>query len=138
VAISFTVETDGQLPGGVPLAQAITAVDASAAPDYFLVNCAHPARIEPGLAGPGRWRDRILGMRDNASAKNHAELDEATELHAGDPDLLATAYQGLKPCCPRCRSWAAAAGPTYATSQPSGAPARRQPPKTSVTPACDR
>lgn len=101
VAISFTVETDGQLPGGVPLAQAITEVDASAAPDYFLVNCAHPAHIEPGLAGPGRWRERLLGMRYNASAKSHAELDEATELDVGDPDLLATAHEQLKPLLPR-------------------------------------
>jgi homocysteine S-methyltransferase len=100
VAISFTVETDGQLPGGVPLAQAITKVDASAAPDYFLVNCAHPAHVELGLAGPGRWRERLLGMRYNASARSHAELDEATELDAGDPDLLATAHQRLKPLLP--------------------------------------
>jgi S-methylmethionine-dependent homocysteine/selenocysteine methylase len=101
VAISFTVETDGQLPGGVPLAQAITTVDASAAPDYFLVNCAHPAHIQPGLARPGGWRDRILGMRYNASPKSHVELDEATELDDGDPALLATAHQRLKPLLPR-------------------------------------
>ena len=100
VAISFTVETDGQLPGGVPLAQAITEVDASAAPDYFLVNCAHPAHVEPGLAGPGRWRERLLGMRYNASAKSHAELDDATELDAGDPNLLAAVHQRLKPLLP--------------------------------------
>ena len=101
VAISFTVETDGQLPGGIPLAQAITEVDASAAPDYFLVNCAHPAHVEPELAGPGRWRERLIGMRYNASAKSHAELNEATELDAGDPGLLATAHERLKPLLPR-------------------------------------
>jgi len=100
VAISFTVETDGQLPGGMPLAQAITQVDASAAPDYFLVNCAHPAHVELGLAGPGRWRERLVGMRYNASAKSHAELNEATELDAGDPDLLAAAHQRLTPLLP--------------------------------------
>jgi S-methylmethionine-dependent homocysteine/selenocysteine methylase len=54
VAISFTVETDGRLPGGTPLAEAISAVDAAAAPDYFLVNCAHPTHIAPGLAEPAR------------------------------------------------------------------------------------
>jgi S-methylmethionine-dependent homocysteine/selenocysteine methylase len=100
VAISFTVETDGQLPGGLPLAQAITQVDASAAPDYFLVNCAHPAHVELGLAGPGRWRERLLGMRYNASVRSHAELNDSTELDAGDPDLLATAHQRLTPLLP--------------------------------------
>ena len=100
VAVSFTLETDGQLPGSQPLAQAITKVDASAAPDYFLVNCAHPAHVELGLAGPGQWRERLLGMRYNASARSHAELDEATELDADDPDLLATAHQRLKPLLP--------------------------------------
>ena len=54
VAVSFTVETDGRLPSGVPLAQAIMEADA-AGPDYFLVNCAYPADIEPALAEPGSW-----------------------------------------------------------------------------------
>ena len=100
VAISFTVQTDGRLPGGLPLAQAITTVDASAAPDYFLVNCAHPAHVQRGLARPGRWRERLLGMRYNASAQSHAELNESTELDAGDPDLLAAAHRRLQPLLP--------------------------------------
>jgi S-methylmethionine-dependent homocysteine/selenocysteine methylase len=100
VAISFTVETDGQLPRGEPLAQAIATVDAAAAPDYYLVNCAHPAHVELGLTGPGRWCERLLGMRYNASARSHAELCESTELDAGDPDLLAAAHQRLTPLLP--------------------------------------
>ena len=102
-------------------AQAITKVDASAAPDYFLVNCAHPAHVEPGLAGPGRWRERLLGMRYNASAKSHAELDEATELDADDPDLLATAHQRLTPLLPHLSIVGGCCGRTHATSQPCGA-----------------
>jgi homocysteine S-methyltransferase len=39
-AISFTMETDGRLPGGESLAEAITQVDAAASPAYFQVNCA--------------------------------------------------------------------------------------------------
>jgi S-methylmethionine-dependent homocysteine/selenocysteine methylase len=100
VAISFTVETDGRLPSGDSLARAITEADA-AGPAYFLVNCAHPTHVEPGLAEPGSWRDRIMGMRYNASAKSHAELDEATELDDGDPRLLALAHDRLKPLLPR-------------------------------------
>ncbi|MGV8849068.1 MAG: homocysteine S-methyltransferase family protein [Propionibacteriaceae bacterium] len=89
VAISFTVETDGRLPSGMRLADAVHAVDGDAPPDYFLVNCAHPDHIAAGLAVHGDWRSRIRGLRVNASAKTHAELDEAEELDEGDiPDLV--------------------------------------------------
>ena len=101
VAISFTVETDGRLPGGVPLARAITDVDDAAGPDYFMVNCAYPSHIEPALAEPGGWRGRIGGVRYNASAKSHAELDQATGLDDGDPGLLAAGHARLVPLLPR-------------------------------------
>ncbi len=101
VSISFTVETDGALPGGLPLARAITEVDDAAGPDYFMVNCAHPSHIEPALAEPGSWRERIAAVRYNASAKSHAELDEATDLDDGDPRLLAAAHAKLVPLLPR-------------------------------------
>jgi S-methylmethionine-dependent homocysteine/selenocysteine methylase len=95
VAISFTVETDGRLPSGVTLMQAIAEVDAMAAPDYFLVNCAHPTHIARALQEPGDGTGRIAGTRANASTASHAELDEATELDDGDPEELATAQQVL-------------------------------------------
>ncbi len=100
VAISFTVETDGRLPGGTSLAQAIFEVDEAGPPEYFLVNCAHPTHIAPGLAHPGPWRKRILGIRANASIKSHAELDEATELDEGDPRALAAAQHQLNDALP--------------------------------------
>jgi homocysteine S-methyltransferase len=96
IAISFTLETDGRLPGGVPLADAIADVDAVAAPEYFLVNCSHPTHIARGLGEPGRWRERIRGVRANASIKSHAELDGATELDEGDPLALAAAHEQLR------------------------------------------
>jgi homocysteine S-methyltransferase len=89
VAISFTVETDGRLPSGEGLGEAVLAVDAAAAPDYFQVNCAHPTHIARGLEGGRAWRERIHGVRPNASAKSHAELDESDELDEGDPAELA-------------------------------------------------
>jgi homocysteine S-methyltransferase len=101
VAISFTLETDGRLPGGIPLARAITEVDDAARPDYFMVNCAHPSHIVPALAEPGGWRERVGGLRYNASAKSHAELDQATELDDGNPGLLAAAHAQLWPLLPR-------------------------------------
>jgi S-methylmethionine-dependent homocysteine/selenocysteine methylase len=100
VAVSFTVERDGRLPDGTPLAAAVTAVDAEAAPDYFMVNCAHPSHIAPGLTDGGDWRSRIVGLRANASVQSHEELDAATDLDEGDPAELARAQDTLRPRLP--------------------------------------
>lgn len=100
VAVSFTVEQDGRLPDGTPLSAAVTEVDAEGGPDYFMVNCAHPTHIAPGLADDGGWRSRILGLRANASTASHEELDAATELDEGDPVALARAKDALRPRLP--------------------------------------
>ena len=100
VAVSFTVEQDGRLPDGTSLAAAITEVDAAGGPDYFMVNCAHPTHIANAIAEPGSWRERIVGLRANASPASHAELDAATELDEGDPVELATAQDALRPLLP--------------------------------------
>lgn len=87
VVISLTVETDGHLATGQSLGDAIDAIDAAsdAAPAYYMVNCAHPTHFADVLATGGAWVDRIGGLRPNASARSHAELDAATELDDGDP-----------------------------------------------------
>ncbi|OBI78084.1 homocysteine methyltransferase [Mycobacterium sp. E740] len=97
-AVSFTVETDGRLPTGEPLHEAIERVDTETdgAAAYFMVNCAHPTHFSDALDHEGAWRDRIVGLRANASAKSHAELDEATELDEGDPEDLAARHAGLR------------------------------------------
>ena len=100
VATSFTVEVDGRLPDGTTLADAVREVDAQAAPDYFMVNCAHPEHIAPGLAEDGDWRSRIHGLRVNASDLSHEELDAMTELDEGDPVALAGAQDRLRPLLP--------------------------------------
>jgi homocysteine S-methyltransferase len=87
IGVSFTVETDGRLADGTPLRRAIEEVDAAGGPDWFLVNCAHPAHIAGGLEDDGPW-ERIAGLRPNASRMSHAELDEAEELDEGDPAEL--------------------------------------------------
>jgi len=96
-AISFTVETDGRLPDGTALGDAIDHVDAasSGAPAYFMVNCAHPDHFAPVLDPGAPWCRRIRGIRANASRRSHAELDEATELDDGDPAELAGLYRAL-------------------------------------------
>jgi S-methylmethionine-dependent homocysteine/selenocysteine methylase len=98
VAISFTVETDGCLPSGQPLPEAIDQVDAETdrAAAYFMVNCAHPTHFAHVLEDEGSWRDRIGGLRANASAKSHAELDEAEELDEGDPVELGAQHRALR------------------------------------------
>ncbi|HWJ08132.1 MAG TPA: homocysteine S-methyltransferase family protein [Nocardioides sp.] len=94
VGIGFTVETDGRLPDGSSLASAIERVDADAPPAYFLINCAHPSHVLRGL-DEGAWRDRVGGLRVNASTMSHAELDVAETLDDGDPATLASDQQPL-------------------------------------------
>lgn len=100
IAVSFTVEQDGRLPDGTALRDAVTEVDAEAAPDYFMVNCAHPTHIAGALTAAGDWRSRIVGLRANASVRSHQELDSATELDEGDPVELAHAQEALRPLLP--------------------------------------
>ena len=91
VVISFTVETDGHLPSGQPLDEAIQEVDAATAGyvAYYMINCAHPAHFADVLRRGSGWQQRIGGLRANASARSHAELEAATELDIGDPEALA-------------------------------------------------
>ncbi|MGH6625208.1 MAG: homocysteine S-methyltransferase family protein [Burkholderiaceae bacterium] len=98
VAISFTVETDGRLPTGESLQQAIEGTDEASDgfPEYYMINCAHPLHFGPALAPAGAWLSRIRGVRANASQKSHAELNEATELDDGDPQELGGQYRDLK------------------------------------------
>ncbi len=89
--ISFTVETDGRLPSGQHLGDAIEAVDniSDTYPSYYMINCAHPLHFDSTLVTEDAWLQRIGGIRANASRCSHAELDEATELDDGDPNDLA-------------------------------------------------
>ena len=103
VVISFTVETDGRLPNGMALREAIEQVDAETdgAVEYFMINCAHPTHFADALEGGDGWTARLGGLRVNASRKSHAELDEAQELDEGDPAELAQQHRELRPRLPR-------------------------------------
>lgn len=98
VVVSFTVETDGRLPTGQALGDAIRQVDdASAAyPVYYMINCAHPAHFDHAIRGDEAWASRIRGVRANASRMSHAELNDAVELDAGDPVEFGQDYVRLK------------------------------------------
>lgn len=102
VLVGFTVETDGRLPDGTALREAVERVDAAEAPDGFVVNCAHPTHIAPGLAA-GEWLSRIVQVNPNASTSSHAELDAAEELDEGDLGLLASSFDDLRPLLPGLR-----------------------------------
>lgn len=93
VAISFTVETDGRLPTGQELGEAVSAVDAATdnGPAYFMINCAHPTHFEAALAG----NTRIRGLRANASSCSHEELDNSEVLDDGNPVELGSQFADL-------------------------------------------
>ena len=97
VVIGFTVETDGRLPNGASIEDAILAVDAATdgAPESYMINCAHPTHFADALP-EGDSRMRIRALRANASTLSHAELDEAEELDSGNPADLAERYVALR------------------------------------------
>ncbi len=105
VVLSFTLETDGNLPGGKPLGRAVGEVDAATDnyPAYFMINCVHPIHFASTIRHGGHWVDRIGGLRVNASMKSHAELDESAELDIGDWHDLAQRYGRVLPLLPNVR-----------------------------------
>lgn len=126
VAISFTVETDGRLPSGQALGDAVAEVDTATGdgPDYYMINCAHPTHFDDVLPGDAAWTHRIVGLRANASTRSHAELDEAEELDGGDPHDLGARYRALRDRLPRLAVVGGAAAPTTGTSARSAPPGR--------------
>ncbi|HET9902280.1 MAG TPA: homocysteine S-methyltransferase family protein [Xanthobacteraceae bacterium] len=96
--ISFTVETDGRLPSGQPLREAVEQVDRETgrAPAYYMINCAHPKHFEGALQRGEAWLERLRGIRANASKRSHAELDAAADLDIGNPVELGREYRSLR------------------------------------------
>lgn len=98
VVISFTVETDGKLPTGQQLGDAIAQVDNAThkGPVYYMINCAHPHHFAHLLTSSAPWLNRIRGIRANASTKSHTELNESETLDDGNPEELGQQYHTLK------------------------------------------
>ena len=98
VVIGFTTETDGRLPSGQSLKDAIEQVDAETdnAAAYFMVNCAHTEHFDHALAAGETWTSRVRGVRANASRMSHAELDEAEHLDDGDPQEFGQLYRAMR------------------------------------------
>lgn len=110
--ISFTVETDGRLPTGQSLENAIREVDSetSGGPAYYMINCAHPSHFSSAFDEGAAWTARIGGLRSNASCLSHAELDAADELDRGDPDQLAASHVDLRLKFPSIRVFGGCCG----------------------------
>jgi homocysteine S-methyltransferase len=100
--ISFTTETDGKLPSGESLAEAVARTDGATGgyAAYYMLNCAHPTHFEHLLRAGGIWTTRLRGLRANASKRSHAELDNSADLDIGDPDELADEYRALHALTP--------------------------------------
>ncbi len=95
--IAFTVETDGRLPTGATLPDAIREVDQATDgyAAYYMINCAHPDHFAALLDG-APWMQRLRGLVANASRCSHAELDEATSLDDGEPQELGQELAALR------------------------------------------
>ena len=98
VVISYTVETDGNLPSGQSLKDAISSLDKATNNyvSYYMINCAHPEHFKGVLNNSESWTKRIKGLRANASNKSHAELDESETLDIGNKEELAKDYCELR------------------------------------------
>lgn len=112
VALSFTVETDGRLPCGDALGDAISRCDDATGGSvaYYMINCAHPSHFRGMLDNGADWLRRIGGVRANASRKSHAELDNSTELDIGNPQELGADYRTLQALLPSLRVYGGCCG----------------------------
>ncbi len=86
VVVGFTVETNGRLPSGHSIEEAIGFVDAATgdAVAYYVINCAHPDHFADVLVD-SPWMSRVCGVVANASRCSHEELDNSEVLDDGDP-----------------------------------------------------
>lgn len=111
VSISFTVETDGRLPTGTALSEAIAIVDEATnqGAAYFMVNCAHPDHFRAVIREEA-WLSRLGGFRCNPSRRSHAQLDQANFLDIGNPVELAHSYWTLKQKVPSANVFGACCG----------------------------
>lgn len=97
VVVGFTVETDGKLPSGHSLEEAIRFVDTTTddVVAYYLINCAHPDHFDNVLED-APWMSRVRGVIANASRCSHEELDNFEVLDDGDPVELGELIGGIR------------------------------------------
>ena len=96
------------------MAEAVDRIDAATGrvAEFLAINCAHPTHIARGLGGEPAL-ERIGGLRANASALSHDELDAADELDEGDPGELARDNAALRDALPSVRMLGGCCGTDY-------------------------
>lgn len=93
--LSFTIQRDGTLIDGTPIAQAIQTIDGGEGPKplCYMTNCVHPSIVYEALSAPCNQnpvvRRRFLGIQGNTSPLSYAELERATDLLTTGPKPFA-------------------------------------------------
>lgn len=93
--ISFTIQADGCLIDGTPIADAIRYIDAvtQKSPVCYMTNCVHPSIVCRALMRSfnrtGAVRERFLGIQANTSPLSYAELDGSADLKCSEPEEFA-------------------------------------------------
>jgi S-methylmethionine-dependent homocysteine/selenocysteine methylase len=104
VVVSFTVETDGKLPGGESIKEAVLKIEDATdkTPVHYGVNCAHPIHYLPVFEASEKeeWTLRFGEIKPNPSEKSHAELNQCTSLQRGDPEQFGKLCLRLKKVLP--------------------------------------
>ena len=123
-AISFTVETDGRLPTGQPLHEAIEQVDAAtdAGAAYFMVNCAHPTHFAEHWNTTGHGGN---GWSACARTLPRRAMPSSTRRPSWTREIRMISPPGTPRCatnCPPSGCSAAAAARTPATWRRSARP----------------
>lgn len=103
--ISFTIQGNGCLVDGTPIARAIETIDELTGqyPCCYMTNCVHPAIVCEALRQPVNQceavRDRFLGIQANTARMPYSQLDGSRELITSDPQELARAIEALSEIC---------------------------------------
>jgi len=89
--ISFTIQQDGKLIDGTPIADAIQYIDDITCnrPVCYMANCVHPTIVYKALSRDFNnvtiVKERFKGIQANTSPLSYAELDSAVDLHCSEP-----------------------------------------------------
>jgi len=93
--ISFTIQQDGKLIDGTPIAEAIQYIDdiTGNKPVCYMANCVHPTIVYKALSRDFNniqiVKNRFRGIQANTSPLPYSELDDSVDLHCSEPKEFA-------------------------------------------------
>lgn len=100
--ISFTIQENGKLIDGTPIADAIQYIDCKTEnhPICYMTNCVHPSIVLKALSQSFNnidvVKERFRGIQANTSPLSYAELDGAIDLKCSEPEEFAEEMMKLK------------------------------------------